>query len=599
MQPKLSAFLDLEASLAKVVRKEFAKAVRPIVDEIETALRENRFDDARRLVNEVGFAEACKNVKNKIEMLGIESLLLGASRLVKPSKSFLQTDGIPPQLEQALSAFVATLTGNSTDYLRKQLLALVAKKEVTATPVVKDDVHSSAQVFQKAYESDDDFIKALNGIVDGNGKSLTDVSANLTTSRLVSYGMLVQSSIEGFTSYQFTAELDDRTCPVCSQLHGQTFDVSLGIVRLEKLFETEDPNSLKTIAPFPDQSAAGLEVFQAMAPKALENAGWSVPPLHPGCRCQVIPSGVITTSQVGQEISTTGSGLPNVAELNAVADKTKSLTGGKALGEVDSILAAGSKPLGELAAGIEPWTMPASLTDDVTDLLNKLPDVVAAPVPELSRRDAVRGRIENLLDEFGVDRRKVGLLDRRSGRAMAEADLESNSGLIKVYLPAVKDAQLEGTLVHELQHVHFEDAVKSAFRDGANNEVTALLSDGAFMDKLREAGGVTGYSKAFWSNFEAVYEKTARLDGLKIGDGLSSWKAHPARLSIHETLAEIARVNFEKGKLPKLSKEWEQLFEAAGLRRPVAVADDLGAIAANALGKPVMLPDELLQSKKS
>ena len=124
-----------------------------------------------------------------------------------------------------------------------------------------------------------DLAAALNDAVDKGGKVAIDLGATLTTSRLVTFGFLSQAKEWGRKTYQVDEVLDDRTCPVCKEMNGTTFDVEAQYARTLQALGTADPQDLKEIAPWPELGdVAGGD------PDELQAQGYGAPPYHPGCR---------------------------------------------------------------------------------------------------------------------------------------------------------------------------------------------------------------------------------------------------------------------------------------------------------------------------
>ena len=139
--------------------------------------------------------------------------------------------------------------------------------------------------------------------------------------------------------YRVSEQLDIRTCPVCREMHGKVFSVPTANSKLERWLSVSDPNELKTIATWPNQSEAGVQALRQMNTGDLQGAGWDTPPYHPFCRgllkrtrkqpkpsglaprgpgVPVVPVGPITVSPMPQ---LTGQGLRDLlaAELAAEA----------------------------------------------------------------------------------------------------------------------------------------------------------------------------------------------------------------------------------------------------------------------------------------
>lgn len=123
----------------------------------------------------------------------------------------------------------------------------------------------------------------INQATLGTGKKLFDLAANLTTSRLIAFGFLSQAS-HSETQYQVNEVLDDKTCPVCQFMHGKVFSVAHEYGKVLSALGTQDPKELADVAPWPDQSKAGIKSLKAMSNVELQTAGYGSPPYHPHCR---------------------------------------------------------------------------------------------------------------------------------------------------------------------------------------------------------------------------------------------------------------------------------------------------------------------------
>jgi len=124
----------------------------------------------------------------------------------------------------------------------------------------------------------------INDAVVTGGKVSAEISASLTTSRLVSLGFLSQASSQGVTRYRVDEVLDDRTCPICAMMHGKEFNVAEQMDRTVRALSTQDPANLKTIMPWPSRSADSVSKLSSMSNDDLQAAGYGAPPYHARCR---------------------------------------------------------------------------------------------------------------------------------------------------------------------------------------------------------------------------------------------------------------------------------------------------------------------------
>lgn len=137
-----------------------------------------------------------------------------------------------------------------------------------------------------------DLADMLNAAVMDN-RELVDITASMTTSRLINFGFLSEAVTMGITTYVVNEVLDDRTCPVCRMMHGKTFKVVDEYSKLMTALSTSDPQELKSIAPWPKQSKAGVAALEGMSNEELQLAGYGSPPYHPRCRGMLDNEGTV------------------------------------------------------------------------------------------------------------------------------------------------------------------------------------------------------------------------------------------------------------------------------------------------------------------
>jgi hypothetical protein len=72
-------------------------------------------------------------------------------------------------------------------------------------------------------------------------------------------------------------------------MDGTEFDgIDSALSRVEQSLSTDDPDELKTLAPFADQSKQGIKDLQDASPDDLQALGVDTPPFHPFCRCLLV-----------------------------------------------------------------------------------------------------------------------------------------------------------------------------------------------------------------------------------------------------------------------------------------------------------------------
>lgn len=277
---QLDAYLHLEETAADVMAVAWEKRAAPLLEALTTRLAAGDAAGALEAVN--GFQPEFGGLKPRLQEVGVSSLLMGASRLVPVKQAVMMgRGGLPSQLSSSVRQTVAMLD-RASDRVRQEA-ALVVQASRSDGSIAKAEV-------------DPELVKALNAAVMGTGKAMVSIAANLSTSRLVSFGFLEQARVMGVASYQVSEVLDRRTCPVCAHMHGKVFSVAQAHAHLASVLATEDPEALKAMAPWPRQDAASLDQLRGLDAAGLQAKGWATPPYHPLCRGQLVKSGAVTVA---------------------------------------------------------------------------------------------------------------------------------------------------------------------------------------------------------------------------------------------------------------------------------------------------------------
>ena len=169
-------------------------------------------------------------------------------------------------------------------------------------------------------------------------------------SRMSTAGFMFQAQARGIQEYVVSEVMDAVTCPICSSMHGKRFPVAAGMAKSLSIMQATDPDALKTIAPFPSQSAANVKRVQRMDQGQLIGAGMELPPYHPYCR------GIATIVQSGGSPMNIGLGPSGVSAgrlLHSSEDLTPAQLQNRLFGDfddldglfMDSVLGVGSGAL--------------------------------------------------------------------------------------------------------------------------------------------------------------------------------------------------------------------------------------------------------------
>lgn len=127
-------------------------------------------------------------------------------------------------------------------------------------------------------------LKPFASFMDDSGKAFFNLASSLHTSRVSAYGFTAEAHALGLEEYQINEQLDNRTCPVCAQMHGKKFRVSDARTLLDSVILIDDPEQIKDLHPWPKQDKASVAELSKMTTDELVSNRWHVPPFHPGCR---------------------------------------------------------------------------------------------------------------------------------------------------------------------------------------------------------------------------------------------------------------------------------------------------------------------------
>lgn len=322
---KMQAFLSLEATVAGTVNAVTSKATAKAFEKLLPLVAEGKWDEAHEVANRFSLNGVVDLQRRKLEELAVSALLFGAQNVTgsPSSTSFVRgQQPIPLGLQQAISQLTSMVEMLGAEQVRNAIHDFIREREIV--PLGKTELR----------KYDQELADMLNAAVMGTGRMQVDLAANLTTSRLVTLGFLAEAQQKSIETYQVNEVLDSRTCPVCQYMHGKTFDVQQEYSRVLTTLGTSDPKELKSIAPWPSSSKAGLRELNDMTLGQMQSQGYGSPPYHPLCRgvlvmtgsiTEQIPLGGMASSIVGQLAATAADDLATVALPTVTASYTLSM----------------------------------------------------------------------------------------------------------------------------------------------------------------------------------------------------------------------------------------------------------------------------------
>lgn len=284
----------------------------------------------------------------------------------------LQFDSIP-LAERNAEFMQGGATSDFPIYRSHVTISYDCPRHISTVQPYTGDIELGPEIFSPV---DEDWVATKKAATDGmtlaqklnyatlSGKTLFDAAANLTTTRLISFGFLSQAKGK-HDSYQINEVLDDRTCPVCMFMHGKTFPVLPEYAKVLMALGTTDPATLKAYNPWPKQDKASIKALHGMSDSELYAASFTGPPFHPRCR------GFL--SLIGGAAS-----LPSPDDLD---DQAQEIVDG--LGPEDAQVVGEGAAAGE-AVEEAPATLTAALDlDSLAETLDPFKPVLAALQSEI------------------------------------------------------------------------------------------------------------------------------------------------------------------------------------------------------------------------
>jgi hypothetical protein len=198
-------------------------------------------------------------------------------------------------LDRVADTFLAAIEYNATTQVYGQLVQLIASHE--------RESHAESKVMKA--DDDKSFLHQYTDFRE-SGDAALQLQSSLHTARLAVWGFTAEADVRGVSTYRLQAVLDGRTSKYCEYIDGKEFQVADARKRITDALSATDPNDLKTIQPWPNQSKAGLADLKEYSNDELAQLGYAVPPFHPGCRTlcvlvnQEIVEGAVSTSPAQQ-----------------------------------------------------------------------------------------------------------------------------------------------------------------------------------------------------------------------------------------------------------------------------------------------------------
>lgn len=317
------AFIDLEQLLHMQVDLLWRKKWREYEKEMNKLVNAGNWDAAFAIASNINLKDVIEEVTPLARTLAEAALFLGASRIVgDPADADFFGEPDERIIENGVLQWAIVLERNAT-------IALQTTAEIQLADMERVRAEKKLNMIVK---TDPDLSR-----VGRQGTQFSRASAALMISRMSTAGFFMQAQASGIKIYRVTEVMDAVTCPICSLMHNKTYPVSSGVALSGAIMGATDPESLRSISPWPSQSASNVTAMSAMSQGQLISGGHNLPPYHPNCR------GIVTleVKNSGASLSVLGGGAVHSfaagVALQSVAELTPEELGARMFGDFDSV----------------------------------------------------------------------------------------------------------------------------------------------------------------------------------------------------------------------------------------------------------------------
>ena len=263
-------FLAEELLIAAILGKAIKTAAGTFIDDLITTLKTDmsRLDDLLSVTSETMQEALTYQDENRVRNAVYREIRKGANKAA--TFSAISDSRLMNDIAEGMVTSAKYYTNN---YFNRFVL-----------PALQDKVEE----YLILKEADTAGYKAIREAMEDRLKSAHywRIVANASASRSYHYGLLKGAQANGQTGYRFEAVLDNRTTPICRELHGREFWIADAVSLVERIALADSVEEVKDIAPWVKASDV-----KSMGVDRLAELGVMIPPLHALCRSSIVPIG--------------------------------------------------------------------------------------------------------------------------------------------------------------------------------------------------------------------------------------------------------------------------------------------------------------------
>ena len=299
------AYRDLDTALVTSYVTAWNNYWDDLGSRITDAIEVRDWNTAAQLIDSIDVSVVVDNQRQYAQTLFQTAMLLGVKNITEDVAASKVYASPPVQLVTAALDQVDTiLNRNATNNLKAQ-----GHRDLQS---VREEIEAEERPEELVLKQDGSRITIDEKVrvkVSVGGRSFFALGPSMQLNRMRSLGFLMESALQGRTTYRIQATIDERTSQICLNLHGREFSVETGLNQLINIL-SGDPDAAKSLAPWPNAQTTSL--VPSLPTGELETMGLGVPPYHPYCRTiLVVTGGSLTAVDAlqGAALATVAGGL--------------------------------------------------------------------------------------------------------------------------------------------------------------------------------------------------------------------------------------------------------------------------------------------------
>lgn len=293
MLPPTETFIELESRLSRILLQRWRATVAAGWPAIKASWDAGNYETAISLVGGLQPGPLHQAQERRIRVLMNAMLAYGAEHVSSKARRLRLAPTASQEPVDLGLRQLAAMEDETAAFAVRMLQAEARRQQL-----ISNDPSSFEALFHKADDALGPSSYRARNIITSGGRWSSDLSANLSTSRLVGYGSLDAMRASGIRRYMIRVTLDARTSQICRNMRGRVFEVSEGFDVLDRALRATDSDAIRVAQPWiPSRMADQLP---NMSNAELVSKRMITPPFHPRCRSVLVPAGPVRVARGGR-----------------------------------------------------------------------------------------------------------------------------------------------------------------------------------------------------------------------------------------------------------------------------------------------------------